>query len=498
MKIPVLLAGLFLVFNPAAADPSLTIYNQNFAVVRDTVPLDLKAGVNDVSFADTTAQLEPDSVILRDPTGKVDLQILEQNYRNDPITQDLLLYLNEGKTIDFLVKQQDKPDQVVQGKIVRSGYVAPTQTFDPYGNLISQQQGSSSPIIEVNGKLQFGLPGLPLFPSLGEDTILKPTLTWKLNATQAARLDAEIAYITQGLTWEASYNVVVAPDSDDVDLIGWITMKNLSGKTFSNAKVKLMAGDVNKIQPQPIRLFARAALSEDSAAAAPQVTEKAFEDFHLYSLPLPTDLKDGETKQVEFIHALGVHAERIYVYDGAQLNLEAWEGNPEGLRQNSEMGTESSTKVAIMREFRNSKANNLGIPLPKGRLRFYKKDGDALEFTGENTIDHTPADETVKVYTGNAFDLVGQRTRTNFNLDAANQWADESYSIKVTNHKKEAVEIRVVEHLFRWSNWTITEKSDPFTKNNAQEIEFRIPLKPDETHTVTYKVPLFVVRWLLR
>ena len=148
------------------ADPALTIYNQNFAVVRDTVPLELKAGVNDVSFADTTALLEPDSVILRDPNGKTNLQILEQNYRNDPVSQELLLSLFEGKTIDFLIKEAEKPDRTVQGKIVRSGYVRG-------GN-------STQPVIEVDSKMQFGLPGQPIFPSLGDDTILKPTLAWKI------------------------------------------------------------------------------------------------------------------------------------------------------------------------------------------------------------------------------------------------------------------------------------------------------------------------------
>jgi hypothetical protein len=301
-------------------------------------------------------------------------------------------------------------------------------------------------------------------------------------------MDAELAYITEGMSWQADYNVVAAEDSEVIDLVGWITMKNNSGKSFTNATVKLMAGDVNKIQPQTRPMYRAMAADMTGAAAPPQVTEKAFEDFHLYSLPRPTDLKDRETKQVEFIHASGVHAQRIYVYDGAQIDMDQWQGNPVGLRENSEIGTQSSTKVAMVREFKNSKENNLGMPLPKGRLRFYKRDGTALEFTGENTIDHTPQDETVKVYTGNAFDLVGERTRVNFNIDNANNSAGESFSIKVTNHKKEPVEIRVVEHLYRWTNWDITEKSDPFLKTNAQEIEFRIPLKPDETHTITYKV----------
>jgi len=471
------------------SDPAMTIYNQNFAVVRDTVPLDLKAGENDVSFADTTMHLEPDSVILRDPSGKVNLQILEQNYRNDPVSQELLLSLFEGKTIDFLVKEDGKPDQTIQGKIIRSGYMSQSQGGMNDGQQYYPPQNNtpSQPVIEVDGKVQFGLPGQPIFPSLGDDTILKPTLTWKLNADAPGKLDAEIAYITEGMGWHADYNVVAPEESDLIDIVGWITMNNQSGKTFENAKIKLMAGDVNKIQDRN-QIHAKAFAMMADSVAAPAVTEKAFEDFHLYTLPRPTTLRDGETKQVEFIHATGVKAEKLYVYDGAKIDWQQLQYNPNGMRENEEFGKESDTKVAIMRQFKNSEENHLGMPLPEGRLRFYKQDDTQLEFTGENEIDHTPKDELVKVYVGNAFDLVGERTRTNFKVDSANNWADESFEIKLRNHKKEPVEIRVVEHLYRWTNWEITAKSDPFVKTNAQEMEFRIPLKPDEVKTVTYTV----------
>ena len=183
-----------------------------------------------------------------------------------------------------------------------------------------------------------------------------------------------------------------------------------------------------------------------------------------------------------------MQSEKIYVYDGLQVDWNQWQYNPQGLRENEEIGSQSNTKVAVMRQFKNSEENHLGMPLPKGRLRFYKQDGEQLEFTGENEIDHTPKDELVKIYTGNAFDLVGEHRRTNFKVNNAENWAEESYEIKLRNHKKEPVEIRVVEHLFRWTNWDITAKSDPFLKTNAQEMEFRIPLKPDEEKTVTYTV----------
>ena len=248
MKVLILLGCLASI--TLAGEPAITIYNQNFAVVRDTVPLDLKAGVNEVSFNDTTAQLEPDSVILRDPTGSVQLQILEQNYRNDPISQDLLLSIFEGKTIDFFSREPNKPDRVVQGKIIRSGYAlrehseAAERYVHPYYPVKTSQ-----PIIEVNGKIQFGLPGEPIFLSLEDDTILKPMISWKLDASEPGKFDAELCYITGGMTWAADYNVVAAEKSDLLDIVGWVTMDNQSGKTFENAKIKLMAGDVNKILP---------------------------------------------------------------------------------------------------------------------------------------------------------------------------------------------------------------------------------------------------------
>ena len=199
-----------LAVNAWAAEPQLTIYNQNFAVVRVMIPLDLKAGMNRIQFTDTTAYLEPNSVILRDPTGARTLQILEQNYRADPVSEQLLLSLYEGKTLDFLVQQGDKTE-IVQGKIIRSRYVPP-QLFSPYGNPYYSGPGypqtAQEPIIAVGGKLRFGLPGKPLFPALADDTILKPTLNWILETDKPGGMNAEFSYVTWGMNWEADYNLV--------------------------------------------------------------------------------------------------------------------------------------------------------------------------------------------------------------------------------------------------------------------------------------------------
>jgi len=481
-----------------AAPPSLTIYNQNFAVVRDTVALDLKAGVTNIRFADTTAHVETDSVILRDPSGKIAMQILEQNYRNDPVSQELLLSLNEGKTIDFQTDIGWGQKKIVQGKIVRSGYVPHPQTaMQRYGQQYYQAQmamayggssGPSQPIIEVDGKLQFSLPGQPIFPALADDTILKPTLDWQIRTAKPAKLDAELAYITGGMTWDADYNVVAPEKSDLLDITGWVTIDNQSGKTFKDAKIKLMAGDVSKIQRgEAPMMMAMAKGGEVVDAAAPTVTEKTFDEYHLYTLERPATLRDRETKQVEFIRAMGVKSQRVYIYDGLKLGDQYRGWSMENIRNNENFGTECNTKVAVVREFKNSEANHLGMPLPKGRVRFYKQNDDGQpEFTGENVIDHTPKDETLRIYTGNAFDLVGERRRTDWRIDNRAHYADESFEIKLRNHKKEPVEIRVVEHLYRWYTWDIVKPSEPFVKTAAQVIEFRVQLQPDEEKTVTY------------
>jgi len=221
--------------------PALTIYNQNFFVAREHLPLDLKPGANRINYVGIAAHVEPDSVILRDPAGR-SLQILEQNYRNDPVSQELLLSFYEGKTIDFMIQ----PGQVVKGKVVRSGYVPSYSYAGGY-----QQPAYSQPIIEVDGVLRFGLPGQPLFPALSADSILKPTLSWLLRADKPGQFEAEISYVSGGMSWHADYNLVVADGSANqtnlVDLVGWITLQNQSGKTFENAQIKLMAGDVNKL-----------------------------------------------------------------------------------------------------------------------------------------------------------------------------------------------------------------------------------------------------------
>jgi hypothetical protein len=480
--------------NDASSPPSLTIYNQNFAVVRQSIPLSLTSGINQVQYSDISAHVEPDSVVLRDPDGHAGLHVREQNYRGDVVSQEMLLSLYEGKTIDFLVSAPDvSPPVYVKGKIIRSGYVPHSDAYSEYGSQYQYQQqveaSSSTPLIEVNGQLQFSLPGTPVFPALADDSILKPALEWTLTVDNPGPFNAELAYITGGMSWQAAYNIVAPETGSTLDLTGWVTIDNETGKDFDQAHIKLMAGDVNKIQPEADELSAGGgAFTLNEAMETPQVTQKAFDEYHLYSLPNPTTLRDRETKQVEFVRAERVSSREIYIYDGAQIDTQRYGGwGYENVRQYPEYGTDFTTKVAVAREFDNTIANGLGVPLPAGRIRFYRRDSDGqLEFTGENTIDHTPKDETIRVTTGDAFDLVGSRTQTNYKIDTSNRTLDESFSIDLKNHKDSPVTIQVVEHLYRGMTWTIVNPSTDFIKNDAHTVQFNVKVPASGEQTVTY------------
>jgi len=477
-----------------AGQPSLTIYNQNFAVVREEISIPVEKGISEITFAGITAHLEPDSVILRDPKGRVNLRILEQNYRNDPVSQELLLQYFEGQELEFEVQRGSQQEPViVKGKLVRAPYVAHTQAMQRLGPAYAMRQTSNvhsgnSPIVEIDGKLRFQLPGMPLFPALSDDSILKPTLHWKLESDQAVKSPLELSYVSGGFTWSADYNLLLPEKGNTLTMVGWITLENQSGRTFTDAQVKLMAGDVNKLSPQQgvdPRLRRENAFA--MAAAEPVVTEQAFDEYHLYTLALPTTVRDREVKQVEFLRAEGIKSRQLFVYNGSAPV--PFRGRPSRIIDDQNFGMETSTKVEVYREFENSQANQLGLPLPKGRIRFYRSsEGGQLEFIGENMIDHTPRNEMLRIYTGAAFDLVGERIRTDFQMNTNTKQLDESFTIKVRNRKDEAVQVLIVEELLRWLNWDITTASEAWKKVDTQRIEFLVDIPADTEKVVSYSV----------
>ena len=474
------LSVLLVVAAPLAAQQpgtatQLTIYNQDFAVARTSVPLDLHVGANEVLTTSVTSQLEPDSVILRDPSGHHPLHIAEQNYDAGVVTQAWLLEKYEGKTIDFqaLGTGGMLPATIVKGKIVRAG---------------------RDPLIEVDGHLQFQLPGLPLFPATTDGLLLKPTLRWQIDAAQAAKFGAELDYITHGMSWEATYNVIVPEEANVTgpelaDVLGWVTIKNNSGTDFPEATIQLMAGDVAKIREDRFRGGALEVYGASDAVeyAPPSVTQKAFDDFHLYDLHRTLALRDGESKQVQFLEAGNVTVQRTYQFNGNDASNQNFYAGYHNSTAN--MGGAVNTKIAIREEIKNTEANHLGMPLPAGRLRLYRQEkGGAMQFVGESMVTHTPAEQTVHVVSGEAFDLTAARRQTDFHVDNAGHTIDETFEIKLSNAKDVPVTIHDVEHMNRSQNWQITEKSTEFTKQDSVTIDFPINIPAKGETTLTYSV----------
>ena len=449
---------------------ALTIYNQNFAVARTTVDMNLSAGTNQITTTNVTTQLEPDSVVLRDPAGKIAFKIDEQNYDGGVIDQNSLLQKYEGKTIQFSQgRTQDGKLITVDGKIIRA---------------------TQPPLIESNGTMQFELPGTPLFPASTDGLLLKPTLRWQIYSAKPAHLAAELAYITRGMSWQATYNVV-APESKDVtgtekvDVMGWVTIQNNSGTEFPQATIKLMAGDVAFLADLPRAKVYAMSVGGAMAAPAPAVTQQAFDDFHLYDLNRTVSLRSGETKQVQFLESGDVTMSRIYEYDGSNIGSINFYAGYHNDQQT--FGTNSNTKVNVRAEIKNAVANHLGMPMPAGRIRLYRRDsGGQMEFVGEGTIPHTPTDETVNVPVGSAFDVTGTRKQTDFHVDQRAHTIDETFEITVKNQKTTPVKVAVVEHMNRGQNWVVPTKSSEYIKRDSNTIEIPVTVPAAGEVKITY------------
>jgi hypothetical protein len=456
-----MLLGLLLFAAPVFA-VEVTVYNQNLGLVRETRSFDLQKGVADIEAEDVAAHIDPTSVHFKSLTSPGGVTVLEQDFEYDLISQDKLLEKYLGKEIEL---EQRLGPNGEKKETVR-------------GTLLSNEGGR---VLLSDGRILVNPPGDAVLPKLPEGLRSKPTLLWKLRSDRGGSNECELSYLTEGLGWHADYVTVVSPKDDSMDLNAWVTIDNRSGAAYKDAKLKLVAGDVHRSQPAPRPMMYAKAM----AAAAPEANfaEKAFFEYHLYTLQRPTTLADNETKQVELAEAAGVPLTKEYLYDGSGGIM--WPGG--GRYLSPEWGNNSAAKVAVTLQFANAKSAGLGIPLPQGRVRVYKKDDDgALEFIGEDQIDHTPKDEKVRLHLGDAFDVVGERKRTD--LQTGKNSLDESFEIRLRNHKEDPITVKVVERLYRWSEWKIENASQKFTKKDAQTIEFAVPVKPDGESVVTYTV----------
>jgi hypothetical protein len=470
--------------DPASFDPQQFISQQRqgyspdfawqvpgFGVIKEIRKVKLDAGTNELRFTDVAQFIDPTTVSFTDLTKPEGTAVLEQNFQFDLVSPEKLLEKYLDRPISVVVPR-GKEAETVSGKLLSA-----TQ-----GQLVLQTESGVKILSGSDRQVQLGdLPG---------GLITRPTLVWKVSAAEGGEHQIRTSYQTSGITWRSDYNLILDPTDTKADLGAWVTLMNLCGAGFKDARLKLIAGDVQRIQPRPE--YGRSRLAGKAmpmAAEAPGFEEKAFFEYHLYTLPRRTHILANTTQQITlFPTAHDVSVDKVLVYYGLP-EAASWRFFPEP-QQDRNFGNQSNPKVDIYVRFKNAKENHLGMPLPKGKVRVYKADqaDGTLEFIGEDLIDHTPKDEKVLIKLGQAFDVVGQRTQTDFNIDTSRRTITESYKIQIRNHKEQAQKVVIKENLFRWTTWEITKSSDKYEKIDARTIYFEVEVPADDQKTVTYTV----------
>lgn len=475
-----------------------------YGVVREVRPIELNQGENIIRFSDVASGIDPTTVAFQSLTAPDAAAVLEQNYEYDVVSATKLLEKYLGREVTLTRKATDagRPAEV-------RGLLLSQDT----SNLVIQSGNGDATVVSRAEVTSISL--------TRQETglITRPTLVWKLEADKAGRHDAQVTYQTDGLTWRADYNIVVNADDTAADIGAWVSIVNESGASYPDARLKLVAGDVQRVQPAEAGGLAGGMMQSMAVAkrADTGFKEKTFFEYHLYTLGRRTSLVENSTKQIElFPNKSNVPVEKTFVYYGLDPQYRLFiapEPNPD-----RNLGTQSNKKVDVYLRIKNSEQNGLGIPLPAGRLRVYKKDepaalasgaarrgldpvddrpaattrtgdGDgANEFVGEDIIQHTPKDEEVLVKLGSAFDIVGERKQTDFNANYDGHVITESYEIRLRNHKAEPVKVLIKENLLRWTNWEITHSTDKWEKQDYRTIHIPVEIPPGGEKRVTYSV----------
>ena len=443
---------------------AITIYNEGTSLVQDRRLFALEKGANHLSFTDVAEQIDATSVQFISRTDPAGTGVLEQNYAYDLVNLFALLRRYIDQNVEIITE-----DGTLYSGILLSGR----------DEIILRADNGQIVVIARDKVRDLRFPDLP------GGLITRPTLRWLLETGSEGEQELELTYLTSGMNWTADYVLLLAQDSASLDLNGWITLNNTSGASFENATVKLVAGDVNRL-PDYNQMARGELMMEDAAVpmatSAPQVSQREFFEYQLYEIERPVTVADNETKQVEFVSGGDVPASTFYVYDSSPLYYGY-------LIADQFYGQSGITNVQSWLEFTTDEEEGLGADLPAGRVRVYQEDIDGTALLiGENTIEHTPQGEEIQLFLGNAFDLVGERTQTSFRQIAQNV-IEETYEIRLRNQKDdEAVEIRVPEHLFRWTNWEILNASHEYTQLDANTIEFRVEVPPQGETVITYTV----------
>jgi hypothetical protein len=435
---------------------AITIYNVNLGLVKDQRSINLPDGTGELKFMDVASQIIPASVHIKSLISSDSLRVLEQNYEYDLLNPQKLLDKYVGKE----VRLYNKNPYTEREEIVTA-------------TLLSNNGGA---IFRINDEITFGHPGRIIFPGVPENLISKPTLVWLLENSLNEKQKVEASYLTNGINWRADYVVTLNEKDTESDLSGWVTIDNKSGAAYKDANIKLVAGDVNRVREEfdYQDKMLRAAKAE-AIPAAPQFKEEAFFEYHIYTLQRPSTIKENQTKQISLVTADSIPVKKELLYRGAAYYYYNRYGE-----------AITNQKVGVFIEMENKKDHNLGIPLPKGTVRVYKQDSEgSLQFVGEDSIDHTPKDEKVRVKLGDAFDVVGSRKQTDWKKIASDTY-EAAFEISLRNHKKEDVLVKVIEPIP--GDWTMLSSSHDYKKSEAFTAEFNIPVPKDKESKLTYRV----------
>ncbi len=418
---------------------AITIYSDGFALVKETRTLSVDKGVNSYDYSPVPSQIWPQTVHLKG----AGITVFEQNYEYDLVGTQRLL----EKNIDREILAVTEKGEIYQGTLLSSD--GATILLDMKGQLTSMPVDK---IIKLT------------FPKRPERFFTKPTLAWLLYSARSGQQKAELSYMTGGVDWNAAYVATVNQDDTRLSLDGWVTIDNTSGMTYENAKLKLVAGEVHRVEPMPPPYATRGTgFTMDAEEAKLGFEEEAFFEYHLYTLPRTATIADRQEKQLALFEPVETDAEKIFVFESSR-----------------------GSDVRVEMEFVNSEEKGMGMPLPEGIIRVYKEDkSGALQFVGEDRIDHTPKDEEVRIYLGNAFDIIAEREQKDYRRISRRVY-EEDYEIKLRNHKDEDVVITVVEHF--WGDWDVMKENKEGTKESSRDYEWEVPVSANGETVLTFTV----------
>ena len=442
-------------------DLAVTVYNSNVALVRDTRQIRLPSGTFPLHFEDVAASINPATVHFRSLADPSKLNVIEQNYEYDLLDPQKLLQKYVGKEVTLVRAEKD---------------AGSTRWVETKALLLADNNG---PVWKIGNEIVTGMSADSYrFPDLPENLYSRPTLVWMLDNRGAEAQRVEASYLTSNMNWNADYVLTVGRDEKTADLDGWVTLANNSGVAYTNAKLQLVAGQLNRVEPPMPR--AVGAMIAKSEAAAPQFGQEAFSEYHLYTLARRTSIQNNESKQISLLNGSGVPVEKYLLVEGQQY----WFRNPQGI------GNPIPQPVKVLYRFRNDEKSGLGMPLPAGTVRVYQADSKGgIQFVGEDRIDHTPKDETLRIHVGDAFDVVCERKQMDYKKISSNT-IELEYQIALRNHKDSPVTVEVREPI--GGDWQVIDSNFKWTKLDSTTLGFSIPVEKDGSATLDYRVR---VKW---